>query len=38
MNDIERESIILNSAWTMVNDMVNWAIFVRVDLDDVNAG
>ena len=32
MNDIEREAIILNSAWKMIDGMVNWAMFVRVDL------
>lgn len=31
MNDIERESIILNSAWEMIDDMVNWAMFVKTD-------
>ena len=33
MNEIEREAIILNSAWTMIDGMVNWAMFVRVNLD-----
>ena len=33
MNDIEREAVILNSAWTMIDDMVNWAMFERVNLD-----
>ena len=32
MNDIEREAIILNSAWTMIDGMVNWAMFVKNDL------
>ncbi|MCY4003846.1 MAG: hypothetical protein OXF33_09105 [Rhodospirillales bacterium] len=32
MNDIEREAIILNSAWKMIDGMVNWAMFVRTDL------
>ncbi|MBM0108926.1 hypothetical protein JM946_29720 [Steroidobacter sp. S1-65] len=32
MNDIERESIILNSAWEMIEGMVNWAMFVSNDL------
>jgi hypothetical protein len=31
MNEIERESIILNSAWDMIDDMVNWAMFVKND-------
>jgi len=31
MNDIEREAIILNNAWGMIDDMVNWAIFVKND-------
>ena len=31
MNGIERESIILNSAWKMIDGMVNWAIFVKND-------
>jgi len=31
MNDIERESIILNSAWDMIDGMVNWAMFVKND-------
>jgi hypothetical protein len=29
MNDVEREAIILNTAWEMIDDMVNWAMFVR---------
>lgn len=29
MNKIEREAIILNSAWGMIDDMVNWAMFVK---------
>ena len=32
MNDIEQESIILNSAWTMIDEMVNWTMFPRTDL------
>jgi len=31
MNEVERESIILNSAWEMIDGMVNWAIFVKND-------
>ena len=34
MNEIEREAVILNSAWTMIDGMVNWAIFVRTKLDE----
>jgi hypothetical protein len=37
MNDTEREAIILNSAWEMIDEMVNWAIFVKTDrLDPSN--
>lgn len=32
MNAIEREAIILNSAWKMINGMVNWSMFVKTDL------
>lgn len=31
MNDIEREAIILNCAWEMIDGMVNWAMFVKND-------
>ena len=31
MNGSEREAIILNSAWEMIDGMVNWAMFVRND-------
>lgn len=31
MNEIEQECIILNSAWEMINGMVNWAMFVKRD-------
>jgi len=31
MNSIEREAIILNSAWQMIDGMVNWAMFVKND-------
>ena len=31
MNEIEREAIILNSAWGMIDDMVNWAMFVKTE-------
>lgn len=31
MNKIERESIILASAWEMIDGMVNWAMFVKND-------
>lgn len=31
MNDVEREAVILNTAWAMIDEMVNWGIFVRND-------
>jgi hypothetical protein len=31
MNDIERETVILKSAWEMIDGMVNWAMFVKND-------
>jgi hypothetical protein len=31
MNGIKREAIILNSAWEMIDGMVNWAMFVKND-------
>ena len=31
MNDTEREAIILNCAWEMIDDMVNWAIFEKTE-------
>jgi hypothetical protein len=31
MNDTEREAIILNSAWEMIDGMMNWAVFVKTD-------
>ena len=31
MNDVEQECIILNSVWQMIDDMVNWAMFVKHD-------
>ena len=34
MNDFEREAIILNSAWKMIDGMVNWAMFVKTDLSE----
>jgi hypothetical protein len=34
MNDTEQECIILNSAWEMIDGMVNWAMFVRNDRTD----
>ena len=34
MNDVEREAIILNSAWEMIDGMVNWAMFVKNDRPD----
>lgn len=34
MNDTEREAIILNSAWEMIDGMVNWAVFVKTEQVD----
>ena len=34
MNDVEREAIILNSAWKMIDGMVNWAMFIKSDLSE----
>lgn len=31
MNEIEREAVILNCAWRMIDGMVNWAMFVKTD-------
>ena len=31
MNEVEQEGIILNSAWEMIDGMVNWAMFVKHD-------
>lgn len=31
MNDTEREAIILNCAWEMIDGMVNWAIFEKTE-------
>lgn len=31
MNDIEREVLILNSAWSMIDRMLNWSMFVKDD-------
>jgi hypothetical protein len=31
MNEVEQEGLILNSAWEMINGMVNWAMFVKHD-------
>ena len=31
MNAVEREAIVLNTAWAMIDDMVNWGIFVKHD-------
>lgn len=31
MNEVERETIILNSAWEMIDSMVNRAMFVEID-------
>ena len=32
MNDFEREAIILNSAWKIIDGMVNWVMFEKTDL------
>ncbi len=34
LNTLEREAIILNSAYEMINEMVNWAIFTKHDRTD----
>ena len=34
MKKIEQEAIILNSAWKMIDGMVNWSVFVKNDLTD----
>lgn len=31
MNDTEREAIVLNCAWEMIDGMVNWAIFEKTE-------
>ena len=31
MKDIEREAIILNSAWKMIDDIVNWGMFMKTE-------
>jgi hypothetical protein len=31
MNELEQEGVILNSAWEMIDGMVNWAMFVKHD-------
>lgn len=31
MNEIEQECVILNSVWQMIDEMVNWTIFARLD-------
>lgn len=36
MNDTEREAIILNSAWEMIDDMVNWAMFEKTDKTELS--
>ncbi len=33
MNDVEREAIILNTAWEMIDGMVNWAVFMKIKDD-----
>ncbi len=37
MNDTEREAIILNSAWEMIDGMVNWAIFAKNDCTELTS-
>ena len=32
--NLRREAIILNSAWEMINGMVNWGMFVENDLTE----
>jgi hypothetical protein len=34
MNEVEQESIILNSVWEMIDGMVNWAMFVKHERTD----
>ena len=34
VNDFEREAIILNLAWEMIDGMVNWEMFVKNDCDE----
>ena len=36
MNDTEREAIILNSAWEMIDGLVNWAIFEKTENTEVS--
>lgn len=36
LNDTEREAIILNSAWDMIDGMVNWAIFEKTDRVEIS--
>lgn len=36
MNDIEREVIILNTVWEMIDDMVNWAMFVKSEKTEIS--
>jgi len=31
VNETEQEAIVLNAAWAMIDDMVNWAMFVKFD-------
>jgi len=31
VNEIEQQSIILDTAWGMIDGMVNWAVFVKHD-------
>ena len=36
MNDTEREAIIHNSAWEMIDGLVNWAIFEKTENTEVS--
>jgi hypothetical protein len=36
MNDTEREAVIFNSAWEMIDGMVNWAIFEKTDRSELS--
>jgi hypothetical protein len=36
MNDTEREVVILNSAWEMIDGMVNWAMFEKTDRTELS--
>lgn len=36
MNDTEREAIILNSAWEMIDGIINWAMFEKIDRTELS--